>query len=323
MEMLLKNIAEIFQELLDFPLDPTQRFYWVSLLSSLVSVWVLIHLKEGPRSAWNTLRTKLFNKKILLHPSSTLDFKILLLNIFLKVLIVTPLLGSSFYFSLWILKNLKAISPGFAESQTLSPLVAAITYTILSFLFSDFARFVHHFCMHKIVLLKNFHRLHHSAEVLTPLTLMRAHPVEMIMAQIRNMLTYTLALAISVYLFPNSISSWDILGVNVFGMLFNLLGANLRHTSIALSFGPLEYLFISPRMHQIHHSQSPIHQSKNFGVSLSVWDQLVGSFYRPKNGEENELIYGIKNATLEESRKLSSALIYPFFILKTKVFSTK
>lgn len=323
MDFLLKNIAEIFQELLDLPMDPTQRFYWVSLLTSLVSVWVLIHFKEGPRSTWNTLRTKLFNKKILLHPSSKLDLKILLLNIFLKVLIVTPLLGSSFYFSLWILKTLRTIAPEYSDTQSLSPLAAAITYTLLSFIISDFARFIHHFGMHKLFFLRNFHRLHHSAEVLTPLTLMRAHPIEMVLAQIRNMLTYALALAISVYLFPNSISSWDILGVNAFGMLFNLLGANLRHTSIALSFGPLEYLFISPRMHQIHHSQSPIHQSKNFGVSLSIWDQLVGSFYKPKNGEENKLIYGIKNAKLEESRKLSSALIYPFFNLKTKVFSTK
>lgn len=304
-------------------MDPTQRFYWVSLLSSVVAVWVLIHLKEGPKSAWNTLKTKLFNKEILLHPSSKLDFKILLLNTILKVLIVTPLLGSSFYFSLWILKNLRSISPEITLTQSLPPLMAAITYTVLSFLFSDFARFVHHYCMHKVLFLRNFHRLHHSAEVLTPLTLMRAHPVEMILAQLRNMLTYAIALAISVYLFPNSISSWDILGVNAFGMLFNLLGANLRHTSIALSFGPLEYLFISPRMHQIHHSQLQFHQSRNFGVSLSIWDQMVGSFYRPKNGEELELVYGIKNASIEESRKLSSALIYPFFNLKTKVFSTK
>lgn len=305
-------LAELVAELQEIPMDPTQRFYWGSLLSSLVAAWIILHLALGPKGAWSALRLKLFHSKILLHPSSVLDLKIFLFNLLFKSLFLAPILGSAFGLSVLSLNFLRTMAPDFEGLIHLNQLTASIVYTLLFFVISDFFRFGHHYLMHNITFLRNFHRLHHSAEVLTPLTLFRAHPVEVFLAQLRNVLITSLSLTLSVFLFPENLKAIDILGVNLFGMLFNLLGSNLRHSSIALSFGWLEYLFISPRMHQIHHSQDKLHFTKNLGVSLSLWDQLAGTFYRPLYNEEWNLVYGIKNAELLESRNLKKSLLFPF-----------
>lgn len=313
MMAILHNLgSDLLNDILEIPMDPSQRFYWVTLLSSLLFALIILPISLGPKRAWSQLCTKLFNKKTLLHPSSKLDFKIFIFNLFFKSIILAPVLGGAFALSILILKTLRALFPQFEGWIHLSALSASVIYTLLFFLLSDFLRFFHHYCMHRISILRHFHRLHHSAEVLTPLTLLRAHPVEVVFAQFRNLMTYSLSLSLSVFLFPQSISGLDILGVNIFGMLFNLLGSNLRHSAIALSFGPLEYLFISPRMHQLHHSKDKDHYSKNLGVSLSIWDYLTGSFYRPSKEEECHLNFGIKDASSEESRNFKEAMLRPF-----------
>ena len=55
-------------------------------------------------------------------------------------------------------------------------------------------------------------------------------------------------------------------------------GANLRHSHVKLKYPSfLEYIFISPHQHQIHHSDNPIHFNKNMGSKLAIWDWLLGT----------------------------------------------
>jgi sterol desaturase/sphingolipid hydroxylase (fatty acid hydroxylase superfamily) len=309
---LIKEIGiDLFRDLLEIPVTPSQRFYWGTLISSLLTAWILLYLNYGAKKSYHKLSNELFSKRILLHPSSYLDLKISLFNLLFKSVIVAPVLGGAFVTAVYILKMFRFFFPHFEGLTNISPLFSSILYTLIFFIISDFMRFLHHFLMHKNKILRVFHRLHHSAEVLTPLTLLRAHPVEVGLAQLRNLLSYSLALSISVFFLPQNISGLDILGVNLFSMLFNLLGSNFRHSSISLNFGLLEYIFISPRMHQVHHSNQLIHLGKNFGVSLSIWDHLTGSFYRPTKKDQNTIIFGLQDASVEESRSLKNALWNP------------
>lgn len=45
-----------------------------------------------------------------------------------------------------------------------------------------------------------------------------------------------------------------------------------------MSYGWLENIFLSPSQHHLHHSKEPRHWDKNFGLLLSVWDKLFGTF---------------------------------------------
>ena len=252
-------------------LSPAERTFLPVLLASFVLACLV--------APWRDVKEKLLSRKIWLHPSSLFDMKMLLLNNLLKIIFFTlfsGLLLSSHSLSVFFIKTLR-----FWDVQPLTDniVVAGVFYTVFSFVLLDFFRFFQHYLMHKIDFLWRFHRLHHSAEVLTPLTLHRVHPVEMFMGMLRTTVAIALASSIYVFLFQIPLYGHHILGVNGLGFLFNVLGANLRHSHIWLSFGWAEYFFISPAQHQIHHSRNPEHFNKNLGVCLSIWDILFGSFF--------------------------------------------
>ncbi|BAC91651.1 sterol desaturase family protein [Gloeobacter violaceus] len=53
------------------------------------------------------------------------------------------------------------------------------------------------------------------------------------------------------------------------------------HMPFYTSFGWLDYLFVSPAVHQCHHGADTIYHGKNFGSLLSVWDVLFGTYAKP------------------------------------------
>ncbi len=59
------------------------------------------------------------------------------------------------------------------------------------------------------------------------------------------------------------------------------------HTNIKLNFGYLNYVFISPHLHQFHHGAESKYHHKNYGVFLSIWDQMFGTFINEKNVSVN------------------------------------
>ncbi|MCR9205813.1 MAG: sterol desaturase family protein, partial [Halobacteriovoraceae bacterium] len=179
--------------------------------------------------------------------------------------------------------------------------------TLIAFIVNDLFRFLHHYLMHRLPLLKSLHRTHHSALVLTPLTLFRSHPIESFIASMRNVLSLGITLALFSFLNQKPIQGWDILGVNLFGFLFNALFANLRHSPVPISFGLLECVFISPRMHQVHHSNNPKHWDKNYGVALALWDQIAGSYYRPSSSEAKDLKFGLHQNPSKDSKEWKEA----------------
>jgi sterol desaturase/sphingolipid hydroxylase (fatty acid hydroxylase superfamily) len=103
---------------------------------------------------------------------------------------------------------------------------------------------------------------------------------------------------IFLFLFRDRFHGWDILGVNSFGLLFNHLGANLRHSHIPLSFGRLERWLLSPAQHQIHHSADPRHHDKNFGTFLAFWDHWAGS-HHPGDEAASGLTFGLTGSGSE------------------------
>ena len=76
-----------------------------------------------------------------------------------------------------------------------------------------------------------------------------------------------------------------LLGANIFSFLFNVAGANLRHSHIWISYGRLvERVLVSPAQHQLHHSIDPRDGNANFGAVLAVWDWLGGGFRLAEEG---------------------------------------
>jgi sterol desaturase/sphingolipid hydroxylase (fatty acid hydroxylase superfamily) len=141
---------------------------------------------------------------------------------------------------------------------------------------SDFTRYWLHRFLHTIPFLWKFHKIHHSAKVLTPITFYRIHPVENLLFGFRYSLSIGLVTGVFVYLFGAMIGIHEVLGVNILLYIFSLMGSNLRHSHIKLRYPTfMENICISPFQHQLHHSTK--YYNKNFGGYLSIWDNLFGT----------------------------------------------
>lgn len=57
-----------------------------------------------------------------------------------------------------------------------------------------------------------------------------------------------------------------------------LVWQTVVHNEWAPRLGPLEWLFVTPSHHRVHHSLEAAHINRNYGGVLIVWDRLFGSF---------------------------------------------
>jgi sterol desaturase/sphingolipid hydroxylase (fatty acid hydroxylase superfamily) len=285
------KLQELHSELWPW-LDPGSRLYYLNLLSALIITVLflsLVRLKNSEKKSDSFLSLKTIKahfKNYWFHPSAQVDYQIYALNALLKVFLFAPVLGLSLYISMYTIKGLYLISPDFEPRQ--GSVFLFFLATIFAFIWDDFLRFYHHYLMHKVNWMWQLHKTHHSAEVLTPITLFRTHPLESLQGTVRNSLSFGVSGGLFMFLFSGQVELTTLFGVNIFGFLFNSLSGNLRHSQIPISFGWFENVLISPKQHQIHHSNQVIHFNKNFGVALSCWDKMFGSFLR----SENETIKG-------------------------------
>ena len=52
----------------------------------------------------------------------------------------------------------------------------------------------------------------------------------------------------------------------------------LVHTERVKKLGWLEYLFVTPSHHRVHHGSNPKYLDKNLGMFLIIWDKMFGTF---------------------------------------------
>ena len=105
-----------------------------------------------------------------------------------------------------------------------------LAYTLTLFLSGDFTRYWLHRLMHSVPFLWEFHKVHHSAEVLTPITFYRVHPVENLLFGLRYSLSAGLVTGVFLYFFGAGLALLDVLGVNLFVYIAHVVGDNLRHS---------------------------------------------------------------------------------------------
>ena len=235
--------------------------------------------------------------------SSRSDYWLMLLNQPL-MLLLSPLLLSKLVLATSIFYGLSDWVDRPLWSSDISAFWVSVLFTSSLFVVDDASRYYLHRLMHRWPVLWAFHRVHHTAESLTPFTVFRTHPVEGMLFGLRSALVQGSLIGIFVFLFGDLVTLLSLLGANIFTSVLNLLGANLRHSPVPISYGKkLEAWLISPAQHQIHHSQAPEHWNKNFGAFIAVWDRLGNTIEYGSNTQE--LTYGLGHQTPHEHKLLT------------------
>ena len=270
--------ADYVERVLDPLVNPQKRIflgYLVAALAIALGAQMLasrMHLREALAA--------FFAKRIWLSKSAFADYKLLLVNHALMMGII-PRLVSKLVVATLIFEGLHVWLDGRVLLWPDAPAwVIACLFTVVVFVLDDLSKYLVHRALHRWSVLWAFHKVHHSAEVLTPFTVYRTHPVEGVFFALRSVVVQALAISVFLFFFGDRTNLVTILSANAFLFLFNVAGSNLRHSHVWISYGrKFEHWLISPAQHQIHHSVEKEHHDRNFGAVLAIWDRIGGSLY--------------------------------------------
>ena len=298
-------------------IDPKKRVFiaYIGISIFIALGWFVFNRRLSFKKALK----KIFDKNIFFSKSAKSDYKVFFINQ-LIMMIISPLLitqltiATALYF---YFHSIDWLSVGMFK-ETL-PIIVIISFTTFQFTIDDFSKYIIHRFMHRWPILWSLHKVHHSATVLTPMTVFRTHPLEGIIFSLRSSLTQAISISSFIFLFGNNVDLLTILGVNIFVFLFNVLGSNLRHSHIGIRYWKwVEFIFISPAQHQLHHSIAKEHHDKNFGAALAIWDWLFGSLHHSVEFDTLEL--GISKNQKDETHNLKDLYLNPFIEIKNYIF---
>jgi sterol desaturase/sphingolipid hydroxylase (fatty acid hydroxylase superfamily) len=304
-----ENISHNMLEILAAPVTFGDRLHWANVAGFLVFslIAVLLYGRARGRPGLRGLLRTVCPPEHYKHPSAVVDYQLFLLN---RILTPARPLTRALSATAMAALVVSALSAAFGPSAGahLPEFGGVLVYTLLVVIVGDFAGWANHVLMHRVPVLWEFHKVHHSAEVLTPLTYYRIHPVEEVMSVMVSVLVSGSFSGILAYLLLEQPTLLAIFGVNIVIAPY-LLMANLRHSHVWLSWGPwASRLFISPAQHQIHHSQAPRHCGKNYGSIFAIWDWMFGTLYVPR--EKEELQFGLPGPQPHNSA--AAAYLNPF-----------
>jgi sterol desaturase/sphingolipid hydroxylase (fatty acid hydroxylase superfamily) len=291
---------------------PRSRVFWVFLLTSFVPcaifAWRLQRRSSFDVKAWWRW---CFPKRIFVHPSARNDYVYYIVNGVLMGTTLGVLTVSS-----WEVYN---ATLDWLASHSLAPLApmakphvfATLAVTALCALAMDFGLYVTHYVQHKVPLLWEFHKVHHSAPVMTPITVYRMHPVDDIVTGVFAGVLGGLAPALlETFVFPG-VREARIMGLNPIFLLSYVSFYHLRHSHFWFPYPAwLSHILISPAQHQIHHSNDPRHFDRNMGFIFAFWDHLFGTLYVPATRER--LTFGLSQAEDREYSSVARLYLLPF-----------
>lgn len=269
---------------------PRFEWYWIAITLGFALAFYLVMtpVARGLRGFIGFL----LPKDVYLHRSAILDYKYYALN---QLVLVHLPLGRLVVGAVGLLAvadlSSGALDAAFGPREAATPGPAALAvFTVASFMALDLGRYVAHFLAHKLPILWEFHKPHHSAEVLTPISSNRAHPVDIMLDFFFRLLFAAPVAGLFAWLYPSGLVELQILGLNAAGVIVFYAIAHLHHSHIRFSYGPvLSKVFLSPFMHQVHHSQERHHWDRNFGFGFALWDWIFGTIYVPKQDEQFRL----------------------------------
>lgn len=262
-----------------------------------------------------TLARALFPKRITASASHATDIGYFFLNTFVFGLILGwALLSYEVVTNLTIGQLVGAF--GMAEPSAPPAWVSRIATTLALFLAYELAYWIDHYLSHRVPILWEFHKIHHEATVLTPLTMFRIHPVDGLVHANITALILGIINGGAKYLFGDTAHQYAIGDANLVFVLFVHAYVHLQHTQVWIPFRGLPgRIFLSPAHHQVHHSNDPIHFNKNLGSCLAIWDWLFGTLYVPGR-EAEKLRFGLDQPRdsrgARDVHSIARGLVEPF-----------
>lgn len=151
----------------------------------------------------------------------------------------------------------------------------------IALLVGDFLAYWHHRLSHEINFFWAAHIVHHQSEELNITTVFR----------------------VSAFAVLNRTLFWIWLPIVGFSpefstsvILFMGLFQFLTHSRLVGRLGLLEYVFVTPSHHRVHHARNEKYIDKNYGHVFIFWDKMFGTFEPEQEKPEYGIISGFKSS---------------------------
>ena len=169
---------------------------------------------------------------------------------------------------------------------------------VVGFLLLDFSDYVLHRLSHRLRPLWLLHCVHHSDTDVDVSTNLRHHPLYVLCTVAWKLVA---AAAIGAPLPVFMVHEIAVIAV-----------AQVHHAAIGWPRATdrlLAWLIITPRGHWLHHSPRRDRTDRNFGVTLSLWDRLAGTYSAPDSGTA---LFGLDALAADRWHSALGMLATPF-----------
>lgn len=310
-EYTIPHGASTQQSIPSFLVDSVEYILKSYLWFMIVGIIVYFgFLKKKNTSLIDAIRY-LLPAKIYTHRSFFVDLSMVPVALFLRIFIYSSLVLGAGAVQIWLVDTFGTMA--WTVESTGLVVFLQIAFTLLG---ADIARFAWHYQAHFVPFFWEFHKGHHSPEVLHPV-MIRTHPIDMIIRLGYMQVGGGIIGGGLMYLSGVNASAMAASYMVVIAALLHILQM-FEHSHVPISFGKtLDRIFYPPHFHPFHHSALPRHRNKNLGITggLTLWDKLFGTLHIPEPGEMDQIVYG---STLKElgdnnpHRTLLRFLVTPF-----------
>ncbi len=156
----------------------------------------------------------------------------------------------------------------------------AIIQLFILLLVAEWFHYQYHRLSHRKKFLWRIHKIHHAPTAIYSLNSARFHLLDVM-------------LNIAAYVFPVALLGVS-MEVQLAFMLINCVTGTLEHANFDFKAGILNRVFNTGELHRFHHSKNARESQMNLGKVLSIWDQVYGTYYLPK--EKKVKAFGLSKA---------------------------
>lgn len=178
---------------------------------------------------------------------------------------------------------------------------------VITIVFLDLWIYLQHLLMHKVPVLRDLHRMHHTDTHIDFTTALRFHPVEIIFSALYKSL-------------PAVLLGLPATGILIFEIVLNG-SAMFNHANIELPASLdriLRKVIVTPDFHRIHHSRKARECNSNYGFFLTWWDYCFSSYTREPEGDRKSFTLGLPGYNDAKIHRLDRMLIDPLLPLIKK-----
>lgn len=188
--------------------------------------------------------------------------------VLLAIFFAGPLVAGTLHWlkrSLGLVFNPPFMLDFYVQSAPLAALIFLLAY--------DLGYYWFHRLQHAAPLLWRVHAVHHSETDLNATSYVRQHFVENVLQSFAVMVPLLMVVSVM----PRTLA-W--------AALISAIAQFFAHAALPIHFGPLSAVFISPRLHRIHHSADRTESDSNYASMFPLWDVLFRTYRPPSSRPE-------------------------------------